>query len=339
MMTLKRKISLEKEGSILAMNPPTRHYEFLGPPGALLNTLAVPAVAYALFFACNEENACRPRLDLDAVLDVVASLPSLWDTDAALIYLSWYAFCVLAWVILPGDWVDGTVLRDGSKKKYKINGTTFNYPCRPLTCLSAFSTFLLALGIVSGIVFNFGPQAFTILYEKWVGLLTASVLMAIAQAVYCYASSFRSGALLALGGNSGNLIYDVRITLESSPDSVLTSLFSSSSAANSTPPLVPSTSNPSMNSVQVSFSGSSSTSAWLANKLSAEAVSYRSQTPCGSSFASNSCMSQMVSTTSQRYSQPWTSPPMVLGSCSPSETSHGSHSHTPSKRGILPSIL
>lgn len=184
------------------MNPPTRHYEFLGPPGALLNTLAVPAVAYALFFACNEENACRPRLDLDAVLDVVASLPSLWDTDAALIYLSWYAFCVLAWVILPGDWVDGTVLRDGSKKKYKIN---------------AFSTFLLALGIVSGIVFNFGPQAFTILYEKWVGLLTASVLMAIAQAVYCYASSFRSGALLALGGNSGNLIYDFFIGRELNP--------------------------------------------------------------------------------------------------------------------------
>ncbi|KAL9714289.1 erg24, C-14 sterol reductase [Leucoagaricus gongylophorus] len=184
------------------MNPPTRHYEFLGPPGALLNTLAVPAVAYALFFACNEENACRPRLDLDAVLDVVASLPSLWDTDAALIYLSWYAFCVFAWVILPGDWVDGTVLRDGSKKKYKIN---------------AFSTFLLALGIVSGIVFNFGPQAFTILYEKWVGLLTASVLMAIAQAVYCYASSFRSGALLALGGNSGNLIYDFFIGRELNP--------------------------------------------------------------------------------------------------------------------------
>lgn len=113
------------------MNPPTRHYEFLGPPGALLNTLAVPAVAYALFFACNEENACRPRLDLDAVLDVVASLPSLWDTDAALIYLSWYAFCVFAWVILPGDWVDGTVLRDGSKKKYKINGNDIQLPLSP----------------------------------------------------------------------------------------------------------------------------------------------------------------------------------------------------------------
>jgi hypothetical protein len=75
--------------------------------------------------------------------------------------------------------------------------------------VTAFSTFLLALGITSGIILNFGPESFTILYEKWVGFLTASVLMATVQALYCYASSFRSSALLALGGNSGNIIYDV----------------------------------------------------------------------------------------------------------------------------------
>lgn len=34
--------------------------------------------------------------------------------------------------------------------------------------------------------------------------------MAVFQAILVYALSFRTGTLLALGGNSGNVIYDVR---------------------------------------------------------------------------------------------------------------------------------
>jgi len=129
--------SPKKEGRVLAMNPPTRHYEFCGPPGALLVTLTVPAVAYALFFVCNDANACRPSLDSDALLAAVPSLSELWDSDAALVYLGWYVFCVFAWAILPGDWVDGTALRDGSMKKYKINGTyTTQPPLLPSTNVS-----------------------------------------------------------------------------------------------------------------------------------------------------------------------------------------------------------
>ncbi|KXN81339.1 Delta(14)-sterol reductase [Leucoagaricus sp. SymC.cos] len=187
------------------MNPPTTHYEFFGPTGALFVTLTVPAISYALSFGCSEGNACLPQFDSQAVVAAVSNpqwWASLWDTEAALIYLGWYAFCVLAWAILPGDWVEGTTLRNGGKQKYKIN---------------AFSTFLLALGITSGIIFNFGPQSFTILYEKWVGFLTASIVMSTVQALYCYASSFRSGALLALGGNSGNPIYDFFIGRELNP--------------------------------------------------------------------------------------------------------------------------
>nr|QMU26480.1 delta 14-sterol reductase [Agaricus subrufescens] len=187
------------------MNPPTTHYEFLGPPGALAVSLLVPATTYALFFACNEQNACIPALDTDRVVAAVSDPDwwrALWDTEAALIYLGWYVFCVLAWAILPGDWVKGTTLRNGEHQFYKIN---------------AFSTFLLALGIASGIIFNFGPQSFTILYDKWVGFLTASLLMSAVQALYCYALSFRSGTLLALGGNSGNPIYDWFIGRELNP--------------------------------------------------------------------------------------------------------------------------
>lgn len=78
--------------------------------------------------------------------------------------------------------------------------------------LIAFSTFLLTLGIVSGVILRFGPESFTFIYNKWVGLITASLVMAVVQATYCYITSFREGSLLALGGNSGNIIYDVSVS-------------------------------------------------------------------------------------------------------------------------------
>ena len=78
-----------------------------------------------------------------------------------------------------------------------------------LTPPQAFSTCLLALGAACGTILRNGPQAFTFLYDKWVGLASAALLMSVVQAVYVYAASFRSGKLLALGGNSGNFIYDV----------------------------------------------------------------------------------------------------------------------------------
>jgi hypothetical protein len=57
---------------------------------------------------------------------------------------------------------------------------------------------------------TFGPEAFTFLYHKFVGFVTAGIIMSVLQGVACYVASFRSGALLALGGNTGHHIYDVR---------------------------------------------------------------------------------------------------------------------------------
>lgn len=65
------------------------------------------------------------------------------------------------------------------------------------------------MGIASGYIIRYGPESFTFLYDKWLGFMTASLIMSIVQAVAVYLGSFREGALLALGGNSGNPIYDV----------------------------------------------------------------------------------------------------------------------------------
>lgn len=118
------------------LNPPTTTYEFLGPPGALFITFTVPIVTYSLFFACSEQSGgCSPPL-ASFVPNIIHSLgdlnwwKSLWDTEATFLYFAWYAFCVVSWKVLPGDWVEGVTLRTGQKLKYKINGLSYDNKCR-----------------------------------------------------------------------------------------------------------------------------------------------------------------------------------------------------------------
>ena len=89
------------------LNPRTKHYEFLGPPGALAITIGVPAMTYALYFGCSENHGgCPPPIDTSLILDSLSDLSwwkGLWDTQAAIAYFAWYAFVVVAWLILPGD--------------------------------------------------------------------------------------------------------------------------------------------------------------------------------------------------------------------------------------------
>ncbi|KAF8323469.1 uncharacterized protein EI90DRAFT_3245333 [Cantharellus anzutake] len=102
--------------------------EFFGVVGTCACTTLAPSVIYALYFVCNKHSGgCPPPV---TVLPIYAhnalTDPSwwrgLWDTQAFLVYLAWLAYNILAWWILPGDWVEGTQIRDGTKKRYKING-------------------------------------------------------------------------------------------------------------------------------------------------------------------------------------------------------------------------
>lgn len=115
-----------------SLNPRTTKREFFGVPGALAVTTVVPVVSYALYFGCSEKTGgCPPpyAYSLEAVKEAVVSSVTdvnwwkgLWDNEAAILYFGWYAFCVVAWAILPGDWIEGTKLRNGKRLQYKING-------------------------------------------------------------------------------------------------------------------------------------------------------------------------------------------------------------------------
>jgi delta14-sterol reductase len=73
----------------------------------------------------------------------------------------------------------------------------------------AFATLLLALGLTGGFIFRFGAGAFTFIYDRWLGFVTASLVMSVFQAFAVYAFSFQKDKVLALGGNSGNPLFDV----------------------------------------------------------------------------------------------------------------------------------
>lgn len=121
-------MSASKPTPHVSLNPRTTHYEFLGPPGALAVTVGVPFMAYALYFMCNERSGSCPPPISTMILNLSEAItdPEFWsglyDPTAFALYFGWYAFCVAAWVILPGDWIPGTQLRNGQYQRYKING-------------------------------------------------------------------------------------------------------------------------------------------------------------------------------------------------------------------------
>jgi delta14-sterol reductase len=46
----------------------------------------------------------------------------LWSWEAAAVYGAWYIWTVVCWAVLPGQKVEGAVLRDGKKLMYTMNG-------------------------------------------------------------------------------------------------------------------------------------------------------------------------------------------------------------------------
>ena|SRR5271154_3481396 len=103
------------------LNPKTKEYEFLGPPGAVLVSLLCPLILFALTFLCNE-NGCPPRDISSWKYQFPTSLSELIDWKAIKWYFSFQFALALLWLVLPGKWAKGRPLRDGTFVEYKCNG-------------------------------------------------------------------------------------------------------------------------------------------------------------------------------------------------------------------------
>ena len=217
---------------------PHFEYEFGGPVGALTTTISLPIVTlFLLHFAaaggidfqflssCSnvQDQVCPARSNLQSFLQPI-TCPNCPVTSngvdwtplfySFLAVVSWFLFQVLLERYLPADLIPGTKLRDGSKLLYRINGHL------------AFWVTLLVVDVgwphftacpFHGGKLQFGRAPLSLLYDYYVELATSAVIGTILLSFYMYSKSFTLGAILALGGNSGNHFYDFFIGRELNP--------------------------------------------------------------------------------------------------------------------------
>ena len=175
--------------------PKEAEYEFGGPPGAVGIMVGLPLVILVLFFGCGKDY-CANDLASAAQLPqriyagvFLGAAGPLWSWEACAVVFGWTGAHFLAYLLLPGPVVPGVVLRDGTRLKYHMNAHLAFW-------LSVMSAHVLQLDW---------------LYDHYLELCTASMLLSMALSVYSYALSFRQGEMLADGGQSGNPLYDFYI--------------------------------------------------------------------------------------------------------------------------------
>lgn len=90
-------------------------------------TLACPFFTYIFYFVCNEEG-CPTSSFLSAPIETLKSQwpgwSGLYDHKVMLAYLAWFFGNLAMQYALPGAVREGVLLRDGSRLKYKQNGTS-----------------------------------------------------------------------------------------------------------------------------------------------------------------------------------------------------------------------
>jgi len=180
-----------------AAKPAPPHFEFGGAPGAAVITLGLPLVCFALVRFCHADG-CLSLSPLAAPPPPAAAYASLAGLAA---FCGWFVVCLALHCALPGARVPGTLLRDGSRLTYKLNG---------LRVLAALLALLAAAGW-SGHLDPSWP------HHHYLELLSGGLAFSAALSLYLYASSFRGAKLLAAGGDTGARVYDFFIGRELNP--------------------------------------------------------------------------------------------------------------------------
>lgn len=204
--------------------------------GAAGITFGLPIACYAAAFVCNDVTGCPAPTLLHPFSFSFSGLISdtrwpgfggLMNTKATLAVLAYYAFNLILYAVLPGKQVEGTKLRTGKKLKYKFNGNikSGHYQLHGLTLGVAFETAVVTLGLAAlGSLFSGAEfSLWTFIWDNYVPLLSASIVISYALAIFTYVRSFQVKAgdkqsrELAAGGHTGNLIYDFYIGRELNP--------------------------------------------------------------------------------------------------------------------------
>ncbi|KAG9263228.1 delta(14)-sterol reductase [Astyanax mexicanus] len=170
--------------------------EFGGILGATCIPVFLPLTVLYLLSVC--------RTPSGALLQWPPPLPHpafLWDPLAAVIITGWIGLQSALYQFPVGRVSEGLALRDGTRLKYQING--FHALC--------MTAVLLGLCVSLGMPLGY-------LFDLILPLAVCAICVSYLLALYLYIGSFWAPAhALALGGNTGNPLYDFFIGRELNP--------------------------------------------------------------------------------------------------------------------------
>lgn len=190
----------------MTLNSKTTHFEFSGPIGAVTISLGLSALVEFFCFGCNEKG-CTPNFA--GIIEKFRST-TIFSWGVMGVYLTWVLTLMMLDIFVPGKTVRGTELRNGKHLMYKFNGTSVTAIIFGALAFRAFWTELKL------------PEL-QYIYDHLTELATSSLIVAYILSIYVYISSFvrdsktNGEKLLALGGNTGNVVYDWFIGRELNP--------------------------------------------------------------------------------------------------------------------------
>jgi hypothetical protein len=110
--------------------------------------------------------------------------------------------------ILPGERVQGAVLEDGTRLDYVLSGHLQFWVTVFLCLFAACEVANLPAGSDVWVFISATPAKLSLVYDEYLGLITASVVFSALLSLYLYISSFLPNfdgqpKILAAGGNTG----------------------------------------------------------------------------------------------------------------------------------------
>ncbi|XP_005746219.1 delta(14)-sterol reductase LBR [Pundamilia nyererei] len=175
-----------KEAAALSTIP-SAPLDFGGKIGAYFWLLFLPAW---VLFVILQGNLTDPSL-----INAPPPLPPLdtfWDAQALCFVILWILFQALLYILPVGKLSEGMPLRSGVRLKYRTNG---------------FFAIMVS-AIVVAVAVHQGADL-TYIHSHFLQLATATFIISVLLSIYLYVRSrYAASEELALGGNSGNVVYD-----------------------------------------------------------------------------------------------------------------------------------
>lgn len=187
-------------------------YEFGGPIGATLIMLTLPVVVLGLQALARDGAWWTESQSLEvavvAARDVVVSgVHDAVDVAAVsrafLVVIAWLLFLVVLALILPGEDAQGTVLQEGGRLTYRLNG---------------FASLVITTGVGTALQFV-QPWGFDLaaIGDLLPSLAVATMGIAIVLSFYLYARSFSATTGIVAAADTGVIPYDFFMGRERNP--------------------------------------------------------------------------------------------------------------------------